>query len=176
MLPLLIMGASAAIGVAGAFQAGSSAKNQADGEAALYRAQAAARLAKAEFDAETSHRKYRREKGQVEARASGSGVSLESFYDVMNDDAMEAALERAAIRWSAQSEASMLEYQASAAERRGKDTKTASYINAVGAVVSPFSPLAKGMLTTGASGSVTGGVTMSTPYTAPGNVSSGSLK
>lgn len=150
------MGASAVIGAAGALKAGSSAKSQADGEAALYRAQAAARLAKAEFDADTAQRKFRRQEGQVQARAGGSGVTLESFYDVMNDDAAESSLERAAIRWSAQSEASMLEYQANAATRRGEDAKTASYYNAAGAVVGAFSPMAKGSMTTGASGSATG--------------------
>lgn len=120
---------------------GSSAKRQADSEAAMYRAQAAARLAKAEFDADAANRKYRRGKGQVESRGAASGISLESFYDVMNDDAMESALERAAIRWSAQSEANMLEYQASSATRRGKDAQTASYFNAAGSAVSAFTPM-----------------------------------
>lgn len=166
------MGASAAIGAAGALRSGMSARSQADSEAALYRAQAAARLAKAEFDVDTAHRKYRRTKGQGEARAGGSGVSLDSFYDIMNDDAMESALERSAIRWSAKSEAAMLEYQASAAVKRGKDAQTASYINAAGSVVNAFAPLARGTRTTGASGSATG-VPMSwnhTSTTYPGSL------
>lgn len=136
------MGAAAAIGAGGALFGGASARRQADGEAALYRAQAAARLAKAEFDADTAHRKYRREAGQVQARGAGSGLDLGNFYDVMADDAMESALERAAIRWSAKTEASMLEYQAKSAIQKGKDAQTASYFKAAGAVVGAFAPMA----------------------------------
>lgn len=168
------MGASAAIGAYGSIKAGSSAKSQADSEAALYRAQAAARLAKAEFDVDTAHRKFRRQEGQVEARAGGSGITLESFYDIMNDDAAESALERAAIRWSAQSEATMLEYQARSATNRGNDAKSASYINAAGAVVNAFAPTIKGRMTTGASGSATGGVPMNWSHTS--TTYGGSLK
>lgn len=138
-----IMAVSAAMGAAGALHEGAAADAAGKGEAALYRAQAASRLQKAEYDAELSRRKYERSKGTVEARAAGEGVDMQNFYDILADDAEEAALERAAIRWSAQSESAMLEYQAGAAERRGKDAKTASYFKAAGAVVGAFSPAIK---------------------------------
>lgn len=133
-----ILVVSAAIGAASSLKAGASAKSQADGEAALYQSQKAARLEKAEFDVATAERKYRRQAGQVVSRAGGSGISLDSFYDVLNDDAEEAALERAAIRWTANSEAKMLDYQSNAATSKGEDAQSASYINAAGAVVSAF--------------------------------------
>ncbi len=140
MLPLIIMGVSAAVGAAGALHSGAAAKRQADSEAALYQAQAAARLQKAEFDIETARRKHVRQSGTVVARASSTGINTDNFYDVMADDAAEAALERAAIRWSSKAEARMLEYQAESAQRRGKDAQTASYFNAAGAVVNAFKP------------------------------------
>ena len=136
-----LMGASAVIGAAGALKSGTAAKNQADSEAALYRSQQAARLQKAEFDVETARRKYERNRGTVEARAADTGIDSANFYDILADDAEEAALERAAIRYTGKNEAAMLEYQASAASRRGKDAQTASYFNAAGAVVSSFSPM-----------------------------------
>lgn len=134
------MGVSAAVGAAGALHAGRASRKQADSESALYQAQAAARLQKAEFDAETSRRKWVRQEGAVVNRAASTGIDTTNFYDVLADDAQEAALERAAIRWSAKSEAAMLQYQADAAQRRGRDAQTASYFNAAGAALNAFSP------------------------------------
>jgi hypothetical protein len=142
MLPLVIMGVGAALGAAGSIYAGVAADRQARSEADLYRTQAAARLQKAEFDAAQAQRKFVRNQGTVITRAASTGIDLQDFADVLADDAMESALEKAAIRWSAQSEAKMLEYQASAAIQRGKDAKTASYFRAAGSVVNAFSPLA----------------------------------
>ncbi len=159
MLPLIIMGVGAALGAAGALSSGVANQRQANSEAALYEAQAAARLQKAEFDAETARRKFVREAGTVVARAASTGIDMGGFGDVRADDASEAALERAAIRWSSQNEARMLRYQAESAVRRGKDARTASYFQAAGAVVNAFSPMARSAYA-GAKG-VAGGVSVS---------------
>lgn len=134
---------SAAVGAAGAMHGGRAAESQAESQAALFRAQAAARIQKGEFDAEMARRRWVRNEGTVVARAAGEGINMANFYDVLDDDAKEAALERAAIRYTAQSEAAMLEYQATDAVRRGKDAKTASYFQAAGAVVGAFAPMAR---------------------------------
>lgn len=140
MDPISVMTVGAVVGAAGSLHAGASKSSQARGEAALYESQAAARIQKAEFDAETSRRRYERNKGSVEARAAGTDLAMENFYDVLADDAAEAALERAAIRWSAQNEATMLQYQASSARARAKDEMIGAVFNAAGAVVNAYSP------------------------------------
>lgn len=141
MDPVSVMTIGAVVGAAGSLHAGASKASQARGEAALYESQAAARIQKAEFDAETSRRRYERNKGAVEARAAGTGLQMENFYDILADDSAEAALERAAIRWSAQNEATMLQYQAGAARSRAKDEMIGAVFNAAGAVVSAYSPM-----------------------------------
>lgn len=134
-----MFGAQAVIGVAGSLSAGSSQAKAHQANAAALELQRQNRLAKARFDVEQHDRKYRRATGSRDALIGTTGVTAESFSDVAADDAAESALEKAAIMWSAQNEANMLQFQADAQRRQAKDAKTASYFNAASSALSAMS-------------------------------------
>lgn len=155
--PLIVAGVGAAISAGGALYSGVQANRQARAEAALYESQGAQRLQKAEFDVETTRRRYVREAGRNQAEAAASGIDVASFSDVFADDAKEFALEVSAIRYSAKSEAAMLKYRADMARKRGKAEQTASYFRAASSVVSAFGPsVSQGYGAAGAGGGVGG--------------------
>jgi hypothetical protein len=131
-----MLGAQAVVGVAGSLSAGSAQAKAHAANAAALEVQRQNRLEKARFDVEQHDRKFRRASGSRDALIGTTGIDAQSFSDVRTDDAAESALEKAAIMWSAQNEANMLQFQADAQRRQGKDAKTASYFNAASAALS----------------------------------------
>lgn len=87
------------------------------------------RLKKAAFDIETAKRNAGRKSGTVRAGISASGFSQASFSDVLADDASEAALEQAAIKYTADLDAYEARYQG-AQEARQLRSQAAGQINA----------------------------------------------
>lgn len=104
--------------------------------AAIQDHQADLRIQKGEFDAAQAERRFERQQGEVVAQAGKSGVDAASFYDVLNDDASEAALEREAIRYTARNEAFQLRRQARSQRRAGQDAIIGGFISGAGEVVS----------------------------------------
>lgn len=128
--------AQAAVGATGALMSGSANAKAAKANAAALELQRVNRLEKAKFDVEQHDRKFRRAEGKRDADIGTTGISAESFSDVAADDTSESALEQAAIMWSAQNEANMLQFQADAQKQAAKDAKIASYFNAASSVLS----------------------------------------
>lgn len=78
-------------------------------------AQADLQIQKGEFDAARAADKFRRTQGQAIANIGATGISLDSFGDVLADNVMESALEQKAIMYGAYSAARNLRSQASGA-------------------------------------------------------------
>ena len=130
-----LMGAQAVIGAAGALSAGSAQAKAHSANAGALEVQRTNRLEKAKFDVAQKDRAYRRVAGARDAGIGASGVTADSFTDIAADDSMESALEKAAIMWSAENEANMLQFQADAQRKQASSVRTASYFNAASAVL-----------------------------------------
>jgi hypothetical protein len=138
-LSLAILGVSTGLKMFGSIFAGNTEAAQAEANAALFEAQARARMAKARFDADKSRRDYERHAGKVQASIGKSGVDARNFSDIMADDAMEGALERAAIMWSGRTEADFLRYQGQVQQFNASAARTSGYIGAATAFVNGIS-------------------------------------
>lgn len=123
------------LSVAGSLAAGSAKDGAAKANASLLDEQAKSRLEKGKYDEEIARRQYGRALGTNLAKIAGSGVDARSFYDVLADDAMEAALQRKSIRYGANAEAKNLRFQAAGQRAEGRDARRASFIQAGTAVV-----------------------------------------
>jgi hypothetical protein len=119
------------------------------------------RLKKAAFDIEAAKRNAGRKSGTVRAGIATTGFSQESFSEVLHDDAAEAALEQAAIKYTGdldayeikyrgQQEAKQLRNQAAGQMRAADDAEFAGSIGALTSVVKLGSTFAKANATTAA--------------------------
>jgi hypothetical protein len=133
---------SAGSQVAGSLHAGEMKSGIASANARLFDEQAKARIEKGKFDAQTAMRNYSRAKGTALSRIASSGVSAQSFYDVLADDAAEAALQRKAIKYGAQAEADNLRFQAAGQRLEARAAKDGARIAAIGNAASGVSDFA----------------------------------
>ena len=131
----LMLGGGAITAVGRLFAGFSEAKAR-NTSAALFDQQAIARIEKGEFDANASERRFRRQQGETVAAIGTTNINETSFYDVLMDDAAEAALERKAIRYTANAEAGQLRFQGQQQRAAAKGAIIGSYFGAAGAVVS----------------------------------------
>lgn len=139
-ISLSFMAVSAGISAAGALSSGAAQASAHGGNAAMLESQARLRMEKADFDIAAAERRFRKNEGVVVARAASTGIDMRSFSDILADDASESALEREAIRWSAQNESNFLMFQSEAQRRQASDARTAGYFNAAAGVVNAFTP------------------------------------
>lgn len=128
--------ASTLTSAAGSIAAGNAQASAANANARMLDEQAKSRIEKGKFDVATAERTYERTKGSNLARIASSNVSAESYYAVLADDAAEASLERAAIKYGAKAEADNLKFQAYGQRQEAKAAKTGAAIGAVGHVIS----------------------------------------
>jgi hypothetical protein len=119
--------------------------------AAALEQQAQIRLQKGEFDADQAINKYERLAGQARANIGVTGISADSFGDVLADSAMESALEVKAIRWGAAHEAKNLQFQASVQRANAKAAKVGGIFGVLGSALKGFSAF-KGMQPGGTQG------------------------
>lgn len=154
----LVTGAGMAVNAIGTakqakaqIKAGTQQAIVSEANARMLEEQAELRLEKAKFEIDARHRNYRRERGAARAKIASSGVDARSFYDVLLDDAAEAALERKALKWEAEQEAAYLRYQAwgerqegKAALQGAKSSAEATYLNGISQGVQMAAPFLKG--------------------------------
>lgn len=115
-------------------------------------AQAQLQLEKGEFDAATAARKFQRTQGQAIANIGQTGISLDSFSDVLADNVMESALEQKAIRFGAANAAANLRSQATGAAVSGTAAVIGGTFGAAGQYMAgqaKAAALAKGIDTSG---------------------------
>jgi hypothetical protein len=117
-----LLAGGAAISAVGAISSG-SAESKTDQQNADYARQQAqqrqqkanfdstARLAKMNFDIEQSQRNSTRKMGTIKASIAGSGLDVNSFSNVLADDAKEASLEVQSIRYTGNLDAYQIQYQ-----------------------------------------------------------------
>lgn len=133
--PVTMMVIGGAVGAAGNLFAGFSQKQSADANAAALETSAQQRAQKEKFDVERADVRYRRETGHVIAKAGSTNVDLQSFSDVLADDAKESALEQKAIHVSSQIDQANLRFQAAGQKAAGKTAMISGIFSAVGSVV-----------------------------------------
>lgn len=105
------------------------------------------RLKKAAFDIETSKRESSRKIGTVRANIGGSGFDAQSFSEVLADDAAEAALEVAAIKYTGDLDAYEMRYagnidarqlrnQSASQRSSARDAEIGGWISGIGGAAS----------------------------------------
>lgn len=117
---------------------GMSSMSTANSNAKALQQQAYLREQKGEYDVEQADRRFRREQGKVLAGLAVSGVDASSFYDVLNDNASESALEKKTIRYGATADANNLRHQAMTTKAQGKAAFIGSIFSAAGTVASGY--------------------------------------
>lgn len=136
--------ASAGMGAVSSLQAGKAEDAAAKSNASAARAQGQLAVQKGVFDAEESKKRFEKNKGVVESRIATSGIDAASFYDILSDDAAEAALEQSAIRTGAKNNQNTQEFNARNMEAQGKAAKSASYMKAGASVIGAVGSYASG--------------------------------
>lgn len=122
--------AFAGISAAGAIVQGVAAKGTADANAAALETAANDRQAKQQYELEEADRSYRRTAGTVRAAIGSTNLDMQSFSDVLDDDAKESALQKMAIKHNAAIETRNIMFQAEGQRQAGKNAMIASVFNA----------------------------------------------
>jgi len=122
--------------MAGSAVSGITRYSEGRANAAALETAAAQRLEKAEFDVETVDRRARRQAGAVRNRIGTTGIDIASFSDVLADDARESALEKKAIRVSAEIDAQNLRFQAAGMKQNARMSLVSSVFDMGTAVAS----------------------------------------
>lgn len=130
-----LVAVSAGTSLYGSIKSGNAAKKAGSKQQQSYNRLADERLKKVEFDVATAESGYRRDVGKNLAAIGQTGIARTSFYDVLADSAQELQLQKDAIKYSGQQEATQLREQGAVAYQSGKDQQTASYINGVANIV-----------------------------------------
>ncbi len=134
--PVSLTIASAGIGLVGNLMAGFSKRAEANANAAALEVSAQQREQKAIFDTEREANRFTRQQGTVVAKAGSTNVDLQSFSDVLADDAKESALARKAIAVSASIDEHNLRFQAAGQRRQANAALLTGIFSAAGSVVS----------------------------------------
>ena len=142
---------------AGAIAKGVQDSQAARANAAALETQKQARDQKAAFDTEQAGRKFERTQGATRAGIATTGIDVRSFYDVLADNASESALERKAIRYSADVDTANIEYQASAQRAAASNAFPNAVLGVATAAVGAYGR-SQTMTYLNAKGSSTGGV------------------
>jgi hypothetical protein len=130
-IALASMAASAGIGAIGEIQQGYAAKQQAEYNASVAEANAAAARQQAALDESTSRKKSSMLLGTIRARAAANTGDVEgSALDVLADSAAEAELEALVLRYGGEVKARQSESEARLLRQRGKDAVWGGYIGA----------------------------------------------
>lgn len=136
--PITMMTVGTVISGAGTVLGGFSAMKTGRAQAAQLQQQAQLRQAKAQFDSEMVMRRFERNRGSKLAGIAATGISAESFYDVLADDAAEAALEREAIKFGATADVANLQARANDVRAQGDAAFVGSLFSAAGSMASGF--------------------------------------
>jgi hypothetical protein len=141
--PVSIGMAAAAVGT-GVSAIGQLKQGQAEQRASYENAnnlelQAAQRQEKADYDIASLKRSFGRDQGNKIAKIAGDGLNLQTFADVLLDDALESFQERKAVQYSANIDKANIRADAAAQRRSGDDARTGSYYAAAGTVLSGVS-------------------------------------
>lgn len=123
---------AAVVGAAGSITTGIMGAKSASFNARELDRQAEIRREKAEYDVRQATTKFERLQGQTIASAATTGLSLQSFSDVLADSVMEHALEVKAIRWGGGNEARNLEGQAAGQRYNGQAAMIGGIFGAAG--------------------------------------------
>lgn len=132
--PFTLMAVGTAVSAAGTVATGYMGMKAGEANADGYRQQAIMREEKAKFDSSQAITRFQRTQGQAIANIGTTGISIESFSDVLADSAIESALEVEAIKWQGTAEANNLRFQADAQEYQGKAAFIGSLFAAAGQV------------------------------------------
>ena len=127
--------AAAGVSAAGSLSSASAGAKAHKASAAAFEQQAIMREQKGAFDAQQAIHRYDRNRGQTVASIGTTGLSLESFSDVLADSAVESALEVKAIKYGAKAEADNLRFQAAGQRVQAKTTRQAGTLSAVGTML-----------------------------------------
>jgi len=113
----------------GQYQAGKQDQEVANRNAHIAEQQASAARTKAAFDELQQKKEAKKFKGTQRTRIAKSGVTAESFTDVLMETSRELELDALAIRYGGDLAASQKINEADALRYGGKQVRTASYIN-----------------------------------------------
>lgn len=130
--PFTLMAVGTAVSAAGSLASGYMGMQAGKANAAGYRQQAILREEKAKYDSAQAITRFERTQGQAVANIGTTGLSIESFSDVLADSAVESALEVEAIKWQGHAEANNLRFQAATQEYQGKAAMISGIFSAVG--------------------------------------------
>lgn len=136
-----------AISAGGSLMGGIQAQQSADANAAALEQQGVARREKGKYDAEAAQRDLTRNEGALTNRIAGTGVTQDSFSDVMADTIAEGKLAQAAIKWGADREIANLQFQADASRSKGQSALFSGLIGAASAGVAGYGKVTKMDLT-----------------------------
>ena len=132
--PVSLTLGSAAIGAVGSLYGGLSANRAARDNAALLDRQSALRMEQARVEQESADIRARRAAGSRNAGIGTTGVTAESFSDVINDDLQSTALEQRLIQYGALTDSQNLRAKAGNMRKQGSEALIGSVFSAAGQI------------------------------------------
>lgn len=136
MEPALIASlAGTAVSAVGAIQQGNAAKAAADYNAQIAERNAVIARQQGAAAAAKQEREGRIRMGMARASAGGSGVTLDSFGDLLQDSAKQEELDRLTILYNADLQAQSGELSAAGERASGAAAQKAGYIGAAGSLL-----------------------------------------
>lgn len=154
---------SVGLSVGSSLYQGAQAKKRAKSNADVLERQAALRQEKARVDIEQADIRARRQAGARDAIIGTSGVSAESFSDIIDDDLKSAALDKQLIKYGADIDSSNIRMKAAQQRSEGKAALFGSVLSAAGSVAAGYGRV--GELRTKGVATTSPWATYSTPYT-----------
>ena len=163
--PVTFMVLSTVVSTAGSVVQGmqQSATAQRNQQMASYQADVAEEQGK--FNIRKAELDYTRHQGSVDAQVAASGFSIDGFEYVLKDDAQQAALEQAAVKFGSDQTVYQTRYQADSYGKQANDAMTAGIIGGVSNVIGGGANIVKfrGSQPRGSSGT---GVSLDAPFDA----------
>lgn len=143
--------ASTAISAVGAISSGNAAKSQADYQAKVAENNAITVGQQTAANVEAQDRDRRLRRGANFASAGASGVGIDSFGDILQQNAALEQLDILTIQSEGLLQQQNFESEASLAKARGKSARTAGYIGAASSILGGASKLGGGAAPAGPS-------------------------
>jgi len=136
--PASMVMASGTMGAAGSLFGGVSSMQAGFANSDLLNRQAALRQEKARVDIEAADIRFRRASGERNAGIGTTGISADSFSDVIDDDLKTSSLEKRLIQYGADVDSANLRMQAKMAKSQGIQRFVGSIFSAGGQMAGAY--------------------------------------